>query len=304
MSLIPGVQLVRRADGSVAQLHALGMLKDGSRWLAYGEIKTGGSRFGGICCYATEDFVHWHDLGCALPVGAPGGMTSPERIVERPRVLRCPANGLYVMYLHVDGEGDYRYAHVGTAVSERPEGPFRPLSTMRFGMNASRDIFAFQDWDGSGYLVSEDRDQGTHIYRLSRDYLSLVEDLVCLRGQDGRFGYESPILLHRGDWYYWFGSQLTGWDCNDNMVSVSRDLRGPWSPWKPVAPLGTQTYQSQCDAIVPLSEDPALPCLYIGDRWRPDHLGESPLVTLPILINEGCVRLLWREQWNPEKGWR
>ena len=138
MSLIPGVQLVRRADGSVAQLHALGMLKDGSRWLAYGEIKTGGSRFGGICCYATEDFVHWRDLGCALPVGASGGMTSPERIVERPRVLRCPANGLYVMYLHVDGEGDYRYAHVGTAVSERPEGPFQPLSTMRFGMNASR----------------------------------------------------------------------------------------------------------------------------------------------------------------------
>lgn len=147
----------------MAQLHALGMLKDGGRWLAYGEIKTGGSRFGGICCYDTEDFVHWRDLGCVLPVGSPGGMTSPERIVERPRVLRCPATGLYVMYLHVDGEGDYRYAHVGTAISERPEGPFRPLSTMRFGMNASRDTFAFQDRDGSGYLVSEDRDQGTHI---------------------------------------------------------------------------------------------------------------------------------------------
>lgn len=27
--------------------------------------------------------------------------------------------------------------------------------------------------------------------------------------------------------YYWFGSQLTGWDCSDNMVVTATDLHGP-----------------------------------------------------------------------------
>ncbi|MEK0307155.1 family 43 glycosylhydrolase [Bifidobacterium favimelis] len=300
MPMIDSVRLVRGRDGSAAQLHAVGLLHDGDRWLAYGEVKRQGPTFQGVALYATSDFVDWEDLGMALPVGRPGEMTGPDRVIERPRVLRCPATGLYVMYIHVEGSGDYSYAHLGTAVSPVPTGPFVPLQTMRFGTNPSRDIYAFQDRDGTGYILSEDRERGTHIYRLSEDYLSLVEDVVCLKGRDYRYGYESPILVRRGDTYYWFGSHLTGWECNDNMYSTARDLHGPWSPWKPLAPLGSGTYGSQCDAIVPLGGgwNDASVYLYIGDRWRPDALGDSPLVALPLVLEGDRARLLWRRRWD------
>ena len=46
--------------------------------------------------------------------------------------------------------------------------------------------------------------------------------------------------------YYWFGSQLTGWDCSDNMVVTATNLHGPWSDFRPFTPEGSHTYQSQC----------------------------------------------------------
>ncbi|MFR1655176.1 MAG: hypothetical protein ACLSU8_09725 [Bifidobacterium catenulatum] len=41
--------------------------------------------------------------------------------------------------------------------------------------------------------------------------------------------------------YYWFGSQLTGWDCNDNMVVTATNLHGPWSDFRPFTPEGSHT---------------------------------------------------------------
>ena len=204
------------------------------------------------------------------------------------------------MYLHVDGRGDYIYAHIGTAVSDSPTGPFTFLNALQFQGFESRDIGVFQDEDGTGYLLSEDREHGTHIYRLSDDYLSIVEDVACLKGTNYQFGYESPILVKRDGIYYWFGSQLTGWDCNDNMFATATDLHGPWSDWEPFTPKGSNTYESQCDIIVPLDEDQhhSRSFMYIGDRWQPDDLGNSPLVILPIAIGDGRAQLQWHDVWE------
>jgi len=205
------------------------------------------------------------------------------------------------MYLHVDGENDYTYAHIGTAIADSPTGPFEFLNTMQFRGYESRDIGVFQDEDGTGYILSEDRPHGTHIYRLSDDYLSIVEDVICLRGTDYWAGYESPILIKKDGVYYWFGSCLTGWDCNDNMFATATNLHGPWSDFTPFTPEGSCTYQSQCDIIVPLDgEDQwhANRFLYIGDRWNPEDLGNSPLVTLPIDIDGRSAALQWRDSWD------
>lgn len=301
MTIMQGVQLFTDTDGSVAQLHGIGVQRFGDRWYAYGEIKNDGNLFQGVACYSTTDFVAWRNEGTVLEVGEEGSITGPGRIIERPKVMRCPETGKYVMYLHVDGENDYTYAHIGTAVADSPTGPFEFLSTLQFRGCESRDIGVFQDEDGTGYIISEDRPHGTHIYRLSGDYLSIVEDVVCLRGTDYWAGYESPILIKKDGVYFWFGSQLTGWDCNDNMFATAADLHGPWSDFRPFTPEGSRTYQSQCDIIVPLDgadQWHASRFLYIGDRWHPEDLGNSELVTLPIVIDGRHAELSWHDSWD------
>lgn len=56
-----------------------------------------------------------------------------------------------------------------------------------------------------------------------------------------------------------------------------------------------------CDVIVPLDGDDqwhASHFLYVGDRWNPDDLGNSELVTLPIAINERHAALAWHDSWD------
>lgn len=319
MAILHGVQLFRDTDGNVAQLHGIGVQRFGDRWYAYGEIKHNGNLFQGVACYTTTDFATWRNEGTVLSVGDEDSITGPKRIIERPKVMRRPSDGKYVMYLHVDGEGNYGYAHIGTAISDSPTGPFEFLSTFQFRGYESRDIGVFQDEDGTGYILSEDRSHGTHIYRLSEDYLSVVEDVACLRGTNYRFGYESPIMVKRDGIYYWFGSQLTGWDCNDNMYATATDLHGPWSDWQPFTPEGSHTFDSQCDIIVPLDgaagntatssgdtadatagrdDYHATRFLYIGDRWNNKDLGNSELVTLPIEIGDRKALLEWHDEWD------
>lgn len=85
------------------------------------------------------------------------------------------------------------------------------------------------------------------------------------------------------------------------MFATATDLHGPWSDFTPFTPEGSHTYQSQCDIIVPLDgadQWHAGRFLYIGDRWNPDDLGNSPLVTLPIDIDDRRAVLQWRDSWD------
>lgn len=291
-----GVSLALDDHGQVAQLHGLGIQCFGGTYYAYGENKANGNRFQGVACYTSDDLAHWRSEGIVLGVRE-SGLLAADTIAERPKVLRCPSTGEYVMYIHTE-RGDYNYAHIGVAVADNPLGPFRFLFSMQPFGNISRDIGVFQDEDGAGYLISEDREHGTHIYRLSGDYHSVVEDVACERGTNYEYGYESPTIIRHEGLYYWFGSQLTGWNCNDNMFATAADLHGPWSEWKPFTPLGSKTFESQCNLVMPLPDGQFL---YIGDRWNPDDLGNSPTLWLPIRIGGGEAMLEWHDEWAYER---
>lgn len=56
-------------------------------------------------------------------------------------------------------------------------------------------------------------------------------------------------------------------------------MSGPWSLWKKFADPGSNTYESQSSAILPLNEETAL---YWGDRWCPSNLAQSTYVFLPL----------------------
>src|SRR5690606_17931876 len=110
---------------------------------------------------------------------------------------------------------DYAAARVGYAIADSPAGPYRYLGSERPLGNASRDIGVFAE-DGVGYLLSEDREHGLHVYRLREDWCGVASVVATLRQQDRPdLGYESPALIAHDGLYYLFGSDLTGWDLND-----------------------------------------------------------------------------------------
>ncbi|TDD72765.1 hypothetical protein E1262_02410 [Jiangella aurantiaca] len=286
---------------AVAQLHGVGIQKFGERFYAWGEDKTNGGHFGGVACYSSPDLATWTAHGHALPVTPDVPDLAPGRVIERPKVLRNPA-GKYVMFLHVDS-ADYADARVGWALADRPEGPYSYLRSERPLGNISRDIGAFADNDGTGYLLSEDREHGLHIYRLSADYVT-VEEIVATTltspgdHSAGPHGYESPALVKVDDLYYLFGSDLTGWSANDNKVATARSLAGPWSDWADIAPAGSATYNSQISTIVTVHGSRATSHVYVGDRWDRDDLFHSAPVWLPVRIDDGTAELEWRATWT------
>ncbi|HMR49728.1 MAG TPA: family 43 glycosylhydrolase [Arachnia sp.] len=277
--------------GRTAQLHGVGLLREGDLWYAWGEDKAAGGTFTAVACYSSPDLATWRYEGDALT--ASEGDLGPDRVIERPKALRRP-DGRWILFLHVD-TSDYGYARVGYAIADTPTGPFHYQGSERPLGNLSRDIGVYQE-DGVGYLLSEDRDNGLHIYRLRDDYLGVASVVATLRQQDRpEIGYESPALVRHDGLYYLFGSDLTGWSTNDNKYATATDLAGPWTPWRCFAPAGTATFDSQISAVVPVGSG----YLYAGDRWIRGDLAESPAVWLPLRLSDGEARLEWCDEWSP-----
>jgi Glycosyl hydrolases family 43 len=276
--------------GRIAQLHGIGLLRIGSRWYAWGEDKAAGDRFTAVACYSTDDLASWRYEGDSLVAGS--GELAADRIVERPKVLPHP-DGRWVMLVHLD-TAEYTTARVGYAVADNPVGPYVFVRSEQPLGNESRDIGVFQEGE-TGYLLSEDRNNGLHIYRLRADYLGVESIVATLRQQDRpELGYESPTLVKHSGRYFLFGSDLTYWNMNDNKYAVAADLAGPWSAWRDIAAPGSHTYESQVSVVVAVGDG----FVYVGDRWTESDLESSPLVMLPLRITDDRVDMEWRDRWS------
>lgn len=285
-------------NGDVAQLHGIGIARIGDRWWAWGEDKHDGSSFRAVACYSSDDLATWRFEGDALTAASDENGTGDlgaARIVERPKVLQHP-DGRFVMLLHIDAM-DYSDAKVGWAVADAPQGPYRYLGSRRPLGNQSRDIGVYQE-GADAYLLSEDRANGLHIYRLTDDYLDVAELVATTLKPGATHGYESPTVVHVDGLYYQFGSDLTGWSTNDNRYSTAESLAGPWSPWRLFAPEGSNTFDSQVSVVLPVETEAGLAHVYIGDRWRPDDLVNSPAVWLPLAVGGGEAFMRWSDAWT------
>jgi hypothetical protein len=290
--IIPGTTFLD-TSGRIAQLHGVGIQQIDGRYFAWGEDKTRGSQFTAVSCYSSTDLATWDYEGAALTAGA--GELSAEHIVERPKVLAHP-DGRFVMFLHIDSP-DYSDARVGYAVADTPAGPYEYCFSERPLGNVSRDIGIYQE-DGIGYLLSEDRENGLHLYRLRDDYLGVQSIVSTTLKNDGSHGYESPALIKHDGLYYLFGSDLTGWSHNDNQYATATRLEGPWSAWADLAPPGTATFDSQVSTVLTVQTSAVDRFVYVGDRWQRHELATSPAVWLPLELKKGTASLHWRERWS------
>ncbi|PYC79556.1 glycoside hydrolase [Streptomyces tateyamensis] len=290
-------------NGNALQLHGLGIVRAGDTWYGFGEDKTGetaaDTSFQDIPCYTSTDLAEWTYRGQALSRQSDGEL-GPGRIVERPKVIYNASTGTYVMYAHIDST-NYAEAKVGVATSSTPCGPYTYRGSFRPMGNLSRDLGLFQDTDGTGYLLSEDRNNGLHVYRLAADYLS-VDSAVALLGSGGSGGsggsIEAPAMVKSDGRYYVLGSHLTSWNLNDNIYATATSLSGPWSPLRDFAAPGTHTYGSQTANVITVQGTAGTTYVYAGDRWDTADLGASKLIWLPLTIRGTTVNLGQYPSWS------
>ena len=279
--------------GEHIQAHGGGIIKIKNTYYWYGEERRRGldSNKRYVSCYASKDLTNWTFKGDVVQ------MTDPENlgqrwVLERPKVFYSKKSRQYVMYFHLDN-ATYKFARVGIAVSDRPDGDFKYLKSFRPLEHESRDIGQFIDDDGTPYLVFEDRPLGFHIVRLSEDCLSIDREM-CLIAEH----MEGGAIVHYNGLYYAIGSALTGWKPNPNRYATAKTLEGPWSEFKDIAPKEKSTYGSQSTLLLKVSGKKDTTVLYLGDIWKPKEQWNSRYLWMPVQIGDGK---LWLPEPTPFK---
>ncbi|CAG7854865.1 SubName: Full=Related to glycosyl hydrolase family 43 protein-Neosartorya fischeri {ECO:0000313/EMBL:CCA72743.1} [Serendipita indica DSM 11827] len=226
-----------------------------------------------------------------LKIGS--GDLGPNRVVERPKVIQN-SSGKWVMWMHID-DSSYGEAKVGVATSDSICGTYSYQRSFQPFGRQSRDMGLFKDTDGSGYLLTEDRQSGLRIIKLTSDFMNVASDTYLFPSR-----YEAPAMIKVNGRYFMFASQLTGWDTNDNKYTTSTSLTGGWSSWANFAPAGERTYDSQTTFILQVGSN----YMYMGDRWFSSNLMRSSYIWLPLTINGSSASITWYINWiiDPSSG--
>jgi hypothetical protein len=140
--------------GHLINAHGAGIFYYGGVYYLFGEIKKGktwlvpGQQWedyrvpaGGVSCYSSFDLKTWQYEGLALaPVkGDTTNDLDTDRVIERPKVIYNADTKKFVMWMHVDRK-DYSYSQAGVAVSDRPEGPYRYVYSVKPNDQMARDM--------------------------------------------------------------------------------------------------------------------------------------------------------------------
>lgn len=121
--------------GEHINAHGGGLLFHEGKYYWYGENRPAGgfTTEVGVEVYSSSDLMNWEDEGVALAVSDEAGHDIERGcIMERPKVVRNPKTGKFVMLFHLELKGQgYAAARVGFAESDSPVGPFRFIRSLR-----------------------------------------------------------------------------------------------------------------------------------------------------------------------------
>lgn len=305
------VFLPKDQNGEIVHAHGGQILFEDGWYYLIGESRVGRAK---VACYRSKDLVSWEFRNNILTLDSPvqkhPQMVSDLRLevegraasigsgcnIERPKVLRNPQTGQYVMWMHWELPDDYSEARCAVAVSDAIDGEYTYLGSFRPIGHMSRDCTLFQDDDGTAYFISSSRENlDTHIYRLSADYLTIDRlERILWPGQQR----EAPTLFKRNGWYILLTSACTGWAPNQGSYAFSKTPGGDWSQRRDFGD-GT-TFRSQPTWVLPVhnARTGANDYWYLGDRWGgKDGYFTSQYVLLPIrFASDTELYLDWREE--------
>lgn len=286
--------------GNHINAHGGGIIKIKDVYYWYGEQrdKESDPDYRYVSCYSSADLINWTYKGAALKMKSPDTALK-NWVLERPKVFYNKKTRKYVMYMHIDGAlagqpGNYAFASVGVAVSDKATGPFSFVRSFRPLGHISRDIGQFIDDDGSAYLIFEDRpSRGFHIARLSEDYMDVKEDVCFIKSP-----LEGGAVVHYKGLYYAIGSELSGWSPNPNKYATAKSLAGPWTEFKNIAPPETNTYGSQSTLMLKVAGTKTTAVIFLADQWKPDTQWDSRYLWMPLEIGNGKLWLPEPKPWT------
>ncbi len=279
--------------GNAVSAHGGCIIKDNKRYYFFGERHSDTSNaFAGFNCYSSADLYNWTFERIALPVQQSGKL-GPNRLGERVKVMSCPATGEYMMYMHADTLG-YKDQFTGYATAKNITGPYTFKGPLLFNGNPIKkwDMGSFQDKDGNGYILLH----GGDIYKLSDDYKSISEQV----NKAFEKGFEAPAIFKKDSLYYFLGSDLSGWERNDNYYFTATSLKGPWTKQGFIAPQGTLTWNSQTTFVLPIEGVKETTYMFMGDRWSfPKQASAATYVWQPLTVSGYTISLPeFKEAWK------
>ena len=299
--------------------HGGGMLHHEGVYYWYGEHKVYGAAGNrahvGVHVYSSTNLYEWTDRGVALAVqDDPKSLICDGCVIERPKVVRSPKTGKFVMYFHLElqpllvlGKG-YFAAYTGVAVSDTPTGPFVLVRGARPGAGRperrwgyeSRDQTLFADDDGSvWHIYSTYHNRNMRADRLTDDCLDNAgESYDILTGEVA----EAPAVFRHAGKYWMIASGCTGWRPNEARLYCADRMAGPWkrlgNPCKGVNPangLGPEkTWGGQSTFVLPVAGKPGT-FIAMFDMWNPKNQIDSRYIWLPVTFADDAVEVVWRD---------
>jgi beta-galactosidase len=284
-------------DGQHINCHGGGILHENNTYYWFGELRGTHGDLSAVSVYSSKDLYHWKNEGAALSRSVDTNSDFTRGcVVERPKVLRNPQSGKYVMWFHLELRGQgYNAARAAVAVSDTVTGPYRFLKSFRPNNNMSRDMTLFVDDDGKAYQIYSARDNyDLRICRLSDDYLSATTNDAMI-SSDHR---EAPALFQHLRKYYLITSACTGWTPNEANYYTADHIMGPWTkhPNPCRGPHAETTFDGQSAFVLPLPGKGAF--IFMADRWMPRDLKNSGHIWLPITTEGEKITIDWRDEWD------
>jgi len=278
-------------NGNSVQAHGGNFLQVGDVWYLVGEDRTD-SWNPDVNLYSTRDFRQWKFEGKIIGNGVTTPLLGRTRMIERPKLMRCPKTGKFVVWCHWEAK-DYGASEAAVFQSDSVGGPYQLVWAGRPMGVKSRDCNVFVDTDGAAYFISttnENQDLG--LFALSDDYTRAISHTPLLIGQRR----EAPALAHVDSLYYMISSACTGWVPNQAQLTVSATVGDGWQVPQPIG--DNVAYRTQASSILRIEGTEATAYIYVGDRWMDPDLPSSKIIMFPIELRDGQVTFEYRDKWE------
>lgn len=278
--------------GNIINAHGGCILKVGEYYYWIGENRHDGVL---VSCYLSRDLINWKFCADLLSRDSHPALANAN--IERPKVIYNENTKQYVMWMHMETNGNYNLASAALATSFDIEKPFVFQKSFRPLENMSRDCTLFKDENGIVYFISSTREnRDINVYELTSDYLDIKEKTATLFVDAQR---EAPAVMYRNGYYFMLSSFCTGWYPNQAKFAFAPSMKGPWSDLKDIG--SPTTFDSQPAFILPIHGNQSTSFLYVGDRWDPSEYFNSKYIFLPLSFNNDTTMVLnWVSALSPD----